>query len=99
MTKELFEFDEARAMDYMSAASMVDLETGQVSLYAVICINDDGESSHGGQVCPGPSDAVEFAHEANEQSAGNEAHSCKYVPVAIGIPLKQLKELAEKVLP
>lgn len=96
---DAFKFDEERALDNMASSSMVDLEVGQISLYAVVCINEDGESSHGGQVVEGMGNALKHAREANEEAAESGNNTCKYVPVGIGISMKVLKDIADSVLP
>lgn len=96
---DVFRFDEDRAVENMASSAMVDLETGQVSLFAILCINEDGESSHGGQVVEGMADALKHAREANVAAGSEPGNTCKYVPVAVGIPLRVLKAIVDTVIP
>lgn len=85
-----FKFDEDATLDSMAHASSVDLDLGQVTLFAVVCIgSDEAHFSHGGQLTLSAEDAIGAARAANAAESW-----CRYLPAAVGIPVPQLLQLA-----
>lgn len=103
-----FKFDVEKAIESCNHAIGVDLMAGQLSLFVVICINEDGESSHGGQVfrvldgAP-TEDSLELAVSELVASAidtngmAKEGHTCKYVPIVVGLQPSQLAGLTRQL--
>jgi len=91
MTK--FEFDEELAWDNLTNSLTIALSKQEATLYAVICTNDAGQSSHGGFIVPSAKAAVDDAKEANRLAP--EEHMCKYLPVAIMLDAKTWTEIIE----
>jgi hypothetical protein len=77
-----FELDEDQAYDRLAKATIVDDAAGSLTLYTVICWNDD-VSSHGGFAVGSAQEAVEGAKELNEMAP--EGHACRYIAVGIGV--------------
>jgi hypothetical protein len=103
-----FKFNVQEAIDNMENAVGVDIIQGALTMFAVICINEDHASSHGGRVSAvvagSPSEstvgkaidkAVAEAIDTNESAP--EGHTCKYVPVGIGLHASLLPDISRQL--
>lgn len=100
-----FKFDVPEAVAGMERNILVDYTQHQVTLFAVMCIGGDGESSHGGQVvsvvdgrltetaCRRSIDET-VANAVDMNLEAEEGHPCMYVPVAIGLPVELVQAVA-----
>jgi hypothetical protein len=90
-----FTFDKEATLDAMAYSGRVDLEHGQVTMYAVTCVGN-GEAphwSHGGQVCWDAAEAIEAAEYLNSLN-----HPCHYLPLALGTHPTVILALAQAML-
>ena len=78
-----FLLNEEELGERMTNATAVNDSRGAATLYAVVCTNDDGQSSHGGFLTSNLPEALRVAVLSNEDAP--EGHACKYVPVALGL--------------
>jgi hypothetical protein len=82
-----FVLNEDAAYEQLAKADMANASVGRQTAYAVVCQHDptDGVGSHGGFFTASAKEAVDKAKQVNDLSP--EDHTCRYVPVAIGIDI------------
>lgn len=78
-----FEVDEELAYDNMAHALSANLNNGAMTFYAVVCINADTVSSHGGLIVATATEAIEGAKFTNENAI--KETGCVYIPLVIGL--------------
>jgi hypothetical protein len=81
-----FTLNQEELLDRLTTATAIHDTRGQATFYAVVCTNDEGQSSHGGFITADLPQAMRVALESNEEAP--EGHACKYIPVALGISLE-----------
>lgn len=91
-----FTFDMEQTLDAMAYAGSVDLQHGQVTLFAVVCVGSGEEPhfSHGGSICVDPEEAIDAALQANELTPGD----CRYLPMALGMRMEDLVFMAQALV-
>lgn len=105
-----FELDVKRAIENLEHGVVVDFTSGNLTAFALVCINEDGASSHGGQIGLVPNgrltpevvekainETIAAALDVNQATAEDPNHTCKYVPVTIGIAPEQVMELGRQL--
>lgn len=103
-----FTFNVEEAVEHMEYCTVLDLAGQQLTVYGVVCLNEDHASSHGGQIVStidglvsadtarGPiNEAIAEAVDANLKSP--DGHPCRYVPVAMSLPTHLLRNLLGQV--
>lgn len=103
-----FELNTEQAIDYMEKGIVMCLLQRSLALFAVMCITEDGLSSHGGPVVAvvdgqmseeavrrAIDETVAAALDANLET--DEDHACHYVPVPIGLPPPLLYALTRQL--
>lgn len=104
-----FKFDVSEAIEQMEHCTVIDLAHQELTLYGFVCLNEDGVSTHGGQVIAVPSgklasgtvdrainEAIAATVDINEGSP--EGHTCKYVPAAFSLPTHLLRDLTAQLM-
>jgi len=103
-----FKFNVEEAISRMTAGVLIARANGSLSAFAVVCINEDHESSHGGvivSVIDGQiteaavntaiDECIARAMDQNDQSP--EGNTCKYVPLEIGVHPQFLMKLTQQL--
>lgn len=83
----MFQFDQEEALDALTIATELNDEHHMYTFYAVICIAEEGVSSHGGFIVTSVPQVIDEAERCNVLGA-SENLGCRYVPVAIGYPIE-----------
>ena len=91
-----FQLDEQLTLDFMATSSTVDLMSGDITLYAVVCVGSVNEphASHGGQLSVSSTTCIEAAKQNNEATASAGDDGCRYLAAAVGISRHELFQLA-----